>query len=78
MKLDYYFANLDLSVVLSSEKCFLLDSLTDNESLALQQQIYLAVSSFLNCRALYTLDAATPKEKLESEKDTVDFKPDGG
>ena len=65
MKLEYYFANLDLSMVLSSEKLCLLDSLTNNESLALQQQLYLAVSSFLNIRALFTLDAVEFAKRLD-------------
>jgi len=68
MKLEYYFANLDLTVVLSSEKLMFLDSLTNNESLVLQQQIYLAISGFLNVRALYTLDAVEFTKRMDGAR----------
>lgn len=53
----YYYADLDLSVeVKDGTTGKIIASLTPNERLVLQQQFYLALTTFLATRALYMLD----------------------
>lgn len=52
----FYYADLDLTVELEGKDGGFIDALTHNERMALQQQLYLSISSFLTTRALYYAD----------------------
>jgi len=53
---DFYYADLQVTIKVSSHKEHALDKLTQNEQQALSQIMYLALNSFHYTRALYLAD----------------------
>ena len=77
MKKVFYYADLDLTVVLVDGRDDFLNSLTVNESLGLQSLIWLTISGFLTTRALYLQDTVKALEKIEQAGKHNNGNPDG-
>lgn len=78
METDFYFADIQVGITLKANDKGALAGLTDNQLASLRQSIYTTLNCFIYTRALFLSDNGLPKEKPESEKDTVDLPADGG
>ena len=65
MKKVFYYAALDLTVVLVDGQEDFLSTLSSNESVVLQNSIWSTVSNFLTARALYMKDTVESLERIE-------------
>jgi len=65
MKRAFYYASLDLTVTLVDGHDDFLKTLSNGEILALQNVLWLSISSFLTTRALYLKDTVESLERIE-------------
>jgi len=65
MKKVFYYAALDLTVVLVDGKEDFLSTLSANESMVLQNSLWSTISNFLTARALYMKDTVESLERIE-------------
>ena len=56
MEFDFYYADIQVTVTLKSDKISPFGELTNNEQLTLQQIMYLALNTFLLSQSLYLSD----------------------
>ena len=77
MKKVFYYAALDLTVVLVDGEQDFLDTLSANESQVLQNLVWLTISGFLTTRALYLKETVESLERIE-QAGKRDTDKDGG
>jgi len=65
MKRLFYYAALDLTLVLVDGHDDFLKTLTVNECQVLQNNLWMTISGFLTARALYLKDTVESLEKIE-------------
>jgi len=53
---EFYYADMQVTIIVKSAKGKAFDTLTDNQHTALQQILYLALSTFLYSIGLHSLD----------------------
>lgn len=56
---DFYYADLGITITVKPDEGNIITELTDNQRLALQQIIYLALNTFSYTRALFLADDQT-------------------
>lgn len=78
MKKAFYYAALDLTVVLVDGREDFLNNLTVNESQILQNLIWMTISGFLTTRALYLKDTVESLERIEQAGKHDTGSPKGG
>lgn len=59
----FYFADIDVTVELSSEKWGFINSLTEADERVLQQLVYMNLSSFLYLKAVTSVEDKESKDK---------------
>jgi len=68
MKQTFYYAALDLTVVLESGHDGFLKTLSENELLILQNNLWMTITGFLTTRALYLKDTVESLERIEQAR----------